>query len=369
MRIALVANTDWYLFGFRLELAKFLVQLGHQVTLISPPGEYVQTLREAGFSWIPLRLSRRSKNPILEILSLVSFWRIYKLNKFDLVHHFTVKCVIYGSIAAKLLRYPQIINSITGRGHAFLGNKEVLASVVIGLYKLALQNTQVIFQNQVDLEFFLGKGVVNEKQATVISGSGVNMESFRLVPEPTGEPKILFAGRLLKEKGIVEFIQAAKGVNQDKKRAHFVVAGEPDHGNPSSVSQGYIDWAVNEGYIDWIGWQSNMKDVYREINLVCLPSYGEGLPKVLIEALASGRAVVATDVPGCQEVVQNEVNGLLVPLDDSGALMRALIIMIENPSMRRQMGLAGRRDVRKRFSSQVVNSMTVNFYFGKSEIL
>lgn len=360
------ANTDWYLYSFRFELAKALSQTGFTVTLLSPKGEYASKLNGDHIKWNALPISRKGTNLITEFSSLLNLVSFYRKNQFDLVHHFTIKCVLYGSLAAKLSRTENVVNSITGLGHVFL-SKSLGASfrkmLVLGLYRIALKGTTVIFQNKDDQQLFLHNGIITDKQAVLIPGSGVNTITFSYKPEPEQDPPVvLLPGRLLKEKGVYEFIQAARIINRTGKHARFILVGEPDDGNPSTISyKTILEWK-SEGIVDWWRWEKDMPGAYHSANLVCLPSYREGLSKTLVEASACGRAIVTTDIPGCRDVVEHGTNGLLVPVGDPKAIAKAINALLRNPGIRRKMGLEGRQRVKQYFSSEIINAKTLKVY-------
>lgn len=367
MKVALVANTDWYLFGYRFDLAKTLRQGGLDVTLISPSGEYVQALRQAGFAWRPVALTRGAANLFAEIRGLLDFFKLYRGAGYHIVHHFTIRAVIYGSLAAKFAGIKRIVNSITGLGHLFTNQSasvKLLRWIVLPIYKWSLSGTHVIFQNDDDKLYFETNKLVPPKQAHVIYGSGVDVAKFQLTNEPAGTPQVILASRLLWEKGVGEFVKAAEMLIGKGVKARFILVGETDPGNPSSIPRETIEAWQEQEIVEWFGWQANMPDIYSASHIVCLPSYREGLPKALIEAAACGRAVVAADVPGCRQVVQDGVNGLLVPAKDAAALAAALERMIADPALRRKMGVAARQIVEERFSTQKINQQTLQIYRG-----
>jgi len=366
VKIALVANSDWNLYGYRLALIQELRQQGHQLTLISPPGRYVKQLQDLGVVWLPIKMARRGANPVRELLSLIQLFRIYRRAGFDLVHHFTIKCVIYGSFAAKAARLRAVVNSITGLGHIYVSQKPLagLARVLVNfLYRLSLNKTIVVFQNSNDREYFLKKRIVHTEQAELIRGSGVDIDKFTYQPEPTGLPQIIMVSRFLWNKGIREFVEAAQQINSETLVAEFILVGDVDPGNPDSIPVNLIkSWTAKRG-IKWIGWNENMPQIYAGSNIVCLPTYyGEGLPKVLIEAAASGRASITTDMPGCREVVRHELNGMLIPPKDVPALVKSILFLIQNPVVREKMGRAGRGIAEQEFSSRRVNQKTMTLY-------
>jgi len=367
VKILLFANTDWYLFNFRLSLAQALRAAGHTIVLVSPPGKYIGNLQAAGFRWIEFPLSRRGTNPLFEIKTIARLRQLYRQEKPNIVHHFTIKCVLYGSLAARLAGVKGIINAITGLGYVFIGSNQQanrLLFMVKGLYWLALRNTRVIFQNEDDRGLFLGMGLVNPAQCNLIAGSGVDTQHFKPTPEPDGMPLIVLPARLLWDKGVGEFVEAARLLQSQGISARFALVGDTDPDNPAGVPDKQLhDWQA-EGVVECWGWQEKMSLVYERANIVCLPSYREGLPRTLVEAAACGRSLVAADVPGCREIVHNGENGLLVPVQDVQALAAAVKTLVLNPGMRQVMGIRGRAMVEKSFSVEKVVSETLQVYHG-----
>lgn len=365
MKVLLFANTDWYLYNFRLPLARGLQRDGHQVILLSPPGPYATLLQEAGFAWQEISLSQRGINPVREALVLLRLVRLYRREKPDLVHHFTIKCVLYGSLAAKLTGIRFVINAVTGLGYVFSESRDQpkwLRAWVKFLYKLALRGTHVIFQNPDDRGAFVEAGLTTQKDTALIRSSGVDIDHFSPQPERDGVPLVILPARMFWEKGVGEFVNAARLLKEKGCQARFALVGDTDPGNRSSVPAEQIEAWEEEQVVEWWGWKENMPEVYGEAHLVCLPSYREGVPKTLIEAAACGRPIVATDVPGCKEIVRHGENGLLVPPQDPLALSSALEELILSPSLRQQMGERGRTIAVNEFSISKVVSETLEVY-------
>jgi glycosyltransferase involved in cell wall biosynthesis len=365
VKILLFANTDWYLYNFRLALAETLRASGDQVVLVSPDGSYVQKLKDLGFRWISFPLKRRGLNPLSEVWTLFRLFRLYRWEAPDLVHQFTIKCVIYGSFICHLLGIRRVVNSITGLGYVFTegkGARPWLRRLINVFYRLILRRTWVIFQNTADEELFLKNRLVDSNRVALILGSGVDTDLFSPHPELDGPPLAILPARLLWAKGVGEFVQAARQLKTEGVIARFALVGDGDDGNPASVHADQLQAWVQEGVIEWWGWKENMKDVYAQAAIVCLPSYREGLPKTLIEAAACGRPIVASDVPGCREVVRHGENGLLVPVRDGSALASALKQLILNSELRRAMGVRGREIAEKEFLMSSVISQTFRVY-------
>jgi glycosyltransferase involved in cell wall biosynthesis len=366
LKVLLFANTSWYLYNFRLPLANALRDLGNEVVLLSPGEEpYHHLLQEEGFHCLTIPMQRARVNPLSEVQTIWLILQIYRQERPDIVHHFTVKPVLYGSFAAHLIRIRRIINAVPGLGYLFSNTSlkaKLLRSFATRVYRIILRNTQVIFQNPDDTAHFIQNKLVNPQQATLIRGSGVDIDRFLPSEEPREMPLIVLPARMLWDKGIQEFVDAAKNLKFRGIQARFALAGNPDPGNPRSIPLGTLEKWNHDGSIEWWGWCEDMRSVYHAANIVCLPSYREGTPKTLIEAAACGRAIVAADVPGCREVVQNGYNGLLIPVKDANALAAALQRLIQNPEERGQMGKNGRQLAVDEFSTQRVVAETLSVY-------
>ena len=365
-KILLIANTDWYLYRFRLLLAQTLRENGHEVILVSPAGRYVPNIQAEGFKHLCWSVSRQSINPFGEIKSIAKLFNILRQEQPDLVHLHTIKPVIYGSLAARLAKTPFTVRSITGRGYIFLGTDlraRFLRPVIKQIFRFVLQGPHgaTIFENETDRQYFITSKMVRPQDTRLIQGVGVDTNFYLPLKEASGPPMVVLASRLLWDKGIDAFVDAAK-ILRSKTSTRFVLVGEPDPGNPASIPQETIQQWVNDGLIEWWGWQSDMRSIFAACHLVALPSLAEGVPTVLLEAAASGRAIVTTDAPGCREVVRHGVNGLLVPLRDPQALADAIQTLLENPQLRQEMGLRGREIVEKEFSSEIVIAQTLGVY-------
>ena len=358
MKIILLANTDWYLYNFRRQLAQALREQGHDVVLLSPAGEYVTRLQALGFRWIDFPLSRRGMNPLVEFASLVRLIHLYRSEQPDLVHHFTIKCVLYGTLAAHLAGIRVVVNSITGLGYVFLAGgplKFVLRFFVRIWYRAVLFGSQVIFENEDDRQTFLRFGFIRPEDGQMIPGVGVDTQRFVQVPFPSGLPVVLLAARLLWDKGIGEFVEAAGQLHRAGVQARLALAGRIDPGNPASIPEAQIKEWAKEGLVEWWGWIEDMPATLAKASIVCLPSYyREGLPTILLEASACGRPVVTTDWPGCRDAVRNGISGLLVRERDAASLSDALQKLITNPDLCSEMGTAGRLMVEELFSSEKV---------------
>jgi len=367
LKIILSANTDWYIYNFRLSLAKAIKQAGAEILLISPPGSYASRIREQGFDWKPLNISRRSMNPLQELATLLAYLALYRRERPSLVHHFTIKPVLYGSLAARILNVPAVVNSVTGLGYVFVnpGRSAALLRILVKpFYRIALSahHSRVIFQNQRDRDLFVGQELVSTDRTLIIPGSGVDPNQFKPRLEPLGGPVILMASRMLWDKGVGELVEAARLLHQRGIAGKIVLVGGTDEGNPASVSSSQLRKWQDEGIIEWLGHRDDMPGIMASAHIVVLPSYGEGLPKVLIEAGAAGKPVVATDVQGCRDIIQHGVNGLLVPPKNAVALAEALDQLIDDAELREKMGVEARKLILESYTNDHINRQTLELY-------
>ncbi len=364
MKVILFANTSWYLYNFRLPLARALRDRGVDVVLLAPPDDYAPRLQAEGFRWLPAPLERRGMNPWREAVTVAALTRLYRREQPDLAHHFTLKPVLYGSLAARLAGLPRVVNAVTGLGYVFTGGgvqRHALRALVKAAYRGTVRPTWTIFQNADDRDYFLSHGLAHPARMALIPSSGVDLTRFSPRPEPEGRPVVMLAARLLWDKGVAEFVQAAESLRRRGVSARFVLVGDTYDGNPSAVPRAQLRAWEAEGLVEWWGWQDDMPSVLAQAHVVCLPSYREGLPKTLIEAAALGRPVVTTDAPGCRDAVRDGETGLLVPVRDAAALAAALERLLTDPDLRRRMGQAGRRFA-ARFSVEGVVTDTLAVY-------
>lgn len=373
MKVVLFANTDWYLYNFKLSLAQELRERGCDVVLLSPRGEYSTRLENAGFLWKEVPMRRRSVNPLTELRVIMRLARLLATEKPDVLHNFTIKCAVYGSIASKLATTGVIVNSIAGLGFVFTSRKllaRLLQPVVKGLFRLSLGGAQsaVIVQNPDDLVFFRSASWLKAREICLIKGSGVNVSRFRDrdrsgVLDRSRPLRLVLAARLLWDKGVREFVDAAKLLSKESRNYSFILAGTPDDGNPNSVAEKEIREWQSEGIVEWLGHVADMPKLFNEVDAIVLPSYREGLPKSLIEAAACGLAIVTTDAPGCNEVVNDDgKNGLLVPVRNALALASAIRRLEEDRALCLSLGYAARERALLEFDERIVISKTVALY-------
>ncbi|SAL82147.1 glycosyl transferase [Caballeronia terrestris] len=375
-KVVLFANTDWYLYNFRLSLAQKLRQDGYEVVLLSPPGEFGPKLQALGFNWHAMPMNRRSLNPLREVGVLAWLVRFLRHEKPDLVHGFTIKSAVYGSLASKFAGVPARINAVAGMGYVFTSRDlraRVLRPIVRQLMRTALNGRRnaLVLQNPDDVAVFKSAKIVDDQAIRLIKGSGVNCSRFTARPEPDEDSRaplrVVLAARLLWDKGIAEYVEAARELKAEGRTVKFLLAGSPDDGNPASVSKGLVEGWANEGLLTWLGHVSDMPKMLSEVDVVVLPSYREGLPKTLIEAAACALPLITTDAPGCREVVSNTgEDGLQIPVRDSAALADAIRLLDDDRKLCRKLGLAAREKALSEFDESIVISKTLRVY---SELL
>ncbi|TAK39914.1 MAG: glycosyltransferase family 1 protein [Lysobacteraceae bacterium] len=373
MKILLFANTDWYLYNFRRSLALTMRDAGHSVILISPPGPYGEKLRALGLEWRPVDMDRRSLNPLREAALIWRLTRQLRRERPDLVHGFTIKCAVYISLAARLSGVPGRVTAVAGMGYVFVSD-DIKAILLRPFVRLLLKMTlgggraRLILQNPDDVALFTRTRLVDATAIRLIPGSGVDTKRFSpdITRRPNGRVRVLLAARLLWDKGLAEYAEAARLLMADDAPADLLLAGAPDSGNPAAVPEAVVREWVREGRMQWLGHVEDMSALLRSIDVVVLPSYREGLPKGLIEAAASGCALVATDVPGCREVVEHEVDGLIVPVKDAEALADAIARLASDPELRARLGEKAREKALALFDERIVVRDTISVY---SELL
>lgn len=368
-RILYVVNIPRFFVTHRIPLARAARAAGYEVHVATSTYDEanVRIIQDEGFAFHPLPISQHGTRPWEEVGTFRALFRLYRQLKPDIVHHVTIKAVIYGGIVAQMTGVPVVVHSLTGLGTVFTENDlktRLLRAGAQVAYRLALRpvNTRLIFQNPDDQCLFLQRGMIPSERTLVIKGSGVDVDEFTPQPERDETPVVVFAGRLLWTKGIGEYIQAAQQLRDAEVQARFVIVGYPEPSSPDAIPPEQLaEWQAGDA-VEWWGKRDDMPQVFAGSHIVCLPSAREGVPKVLIEAAACGRAAVTTDVPGCREVVREGVNGLLVPPGDADALAAALRRLIENPALRREMGARGRQIAEEEFALTRVLEETLAVY-------
>jgi len=356
LHIALVCNTAWAIYTYRHGLLRALTQAGARVTVIAPRDRTFEPLEAMGCRCIDLPVASKGTNPLHDLGTLRALYHRYRSLKPDVVFHYTIKPNIYGSIAAWLARVPSLAVT-TGLGYVFI-QKSRAAQVAKLLYRFAFRfPREVWFLNQDDeAAFRSGNLLAHPERARLLHGEGVDLEQFAFTPLPERDTfSFVLIGRLLWDKGVGEYVEAARALKARYPRARFQLLGPVGVDNPSAISRGDVAAWEREGIVEYLGETADVRPFIEAADCVVLPSYREGVPRTLMEASAMGRPIVATDVPGCREVVENGVNGLLCDARSAASLTERLTDMLElAPAERKKMAGAGRKKIEKEFDERAV---------------
>jgi glycosyltransferase involved in cell wall biosynthesis len=372
VKFAFFANTDWYLYNFRLSTAKRLQAEGHDVVMISPPGDFGARFATHGFRWVVLTMDRASLNPLREAATLYRLIRVLRRERPDLLHNFTLKCAIYGALAARFARIPATVNAVAGMGYVFTCDR-LKARILRPVVKLLLRATiggkrsLLILQNPDDATAFTAAGLVSPQKIRVIRSSGVNTTRFCPAEKSRharDELRVVLAARLLWEKGVQEFVDAAGLLREQGRRIQFILAGTPDAGNPRSVDVATVQRWSEQGLVRWLGHVDDMPALLREVDAMVLPSYyREGVPKCLIEGAACGLAIITTDLPGCREVVAEDgIDGLRVEPRNAPMLAKRIVELDDDRELLSRLGRHARQKALKEFDERSVIQRTLDVY-------
>jgi glycosyltransferase involved in cell wall biosynthesis len=373
MKFIFFANTDWYLYNFRLSTALQLKARGDEVVMLSPPGEFGARFAEHDIRWITLAMDRASLNPAREALTLRALVRVLKTERPDLLHNFTVKCAVYGAFGARMAGIPAVVNAVAGMGYVFTSDRlkaRALRPIVRMLMRGTLGNghTRLILQNPDDANAFVSSRLVPAQMIRLIRGSGVDTSRFRPAAIDTASGprplRVLLAARLLWEKGIREYVDAAALLREQGRQIEFLLAGMPDTGNPHSVRREDVEQWQRQGLVRWLGHVDDMPALLSTVDVMALPSYyREGVPKSLLEAAACGLALVTTDLPGCREVVtRHGFDGLHAEPRDAVSLAGLLAQLDDDRDLLRRLGDNARQKVLADFDERLVIEKTIEVY-------
>lgn len=363
VKIIIAANTSWLLENFQTPFIRELQSRQIEVVALAPWDESSRRLEMGGVRHVNISIARKGLNPIADLGLLVQFCRIYNAERPDYVFHNTIKPVIYGSIAARLVGLTNVVNMIPGLGYVFIQKgirHRMLRLVVTLLYRHALKQFRpVFFQNPDDKEFFVRNGIVKESVAKVTFGYGVDIHRFRptVVTRGNRNCTFLLVARMLWDKGVGDFVEAAKIVKRTSPEARFQLLGRIDKDNPSGIDLTTIEKWVSLGHVEYLGEVADVRDIVAKADVIVLPSYyREGTPSSLMEGLAMGKPLITTDMPGCRETVVDGINGILVKPRDAHGLAEAMKFMIQNPGRRIEMGKEARKLAVQRFDVRTVNA-------------
>lgn len=366
-KLLFVVTEDWYFCSHRLSIAREALKQGYEVVVATRVDRHGEDIVSEGIKLIPLQLQRRSTNPFNEFAAVTQLIGIYRREKPDIVHHVAIKPVLYGSLAARFACVPHVVNALAGMGYIFTSNQlkaRLLKPVIWSAFRFLLNRkcSRLVLQNQDDCTMFSRSSLVGSKRIRLIRGAGVDTKAYPCVPEPAGIPMVVLPSRMLWDKGVGEFVDAAKLLQNRGVDARFVLVGDADPHNPAAIPKERLIAWNNSGIVSWWGRRDDMPDVFAQSHIVCLPSYREGLPKALLEAASCGRPIVTTDTNGCREVVRHDENGFLVPVGSTIELADVLQILIENPGLRLEMGAHGREMVINEFTVERVVAETMAVY-------
>ncbi len=363
MKLLFLVTEDWYFVSHRLPLAVAAREAGFGVVVVTRVREKVAAIAAAGIRVIPFEMNRGGMNPLRELATLFRLWLLYRRERPDIVHHVALKPVLLGGLAARLAGVRAVVSAVAGLGFLYSGDRRAprAARLLRWLLPSLIGRGRAIAQNPEDAAMLADCGVASFR-IRLICGAGVDTTCFSPQPEPPGLPLVVLPARMLRDKGVAEFVAAARDLRDQGVRARFALVGAPDAANPACISETELRAWAAEGVVEWWDHRDDMRAVYAACHVVCLPSYREVLPKALLEAAACGRPIVATDAPGCREIVRDGDNGLLVPVRDAAALAAALRRLLEDGGLRRDMGARGRELAVAAFSVEQVVSETLALY-------
>lgn len=366
-KLLFFVSEDWFFCSHFLERAKAASIAGHDVVILTRTNQHAVAIKKAGLRLIHIDFDRRSMNPFEVVLTVMRLVAIYKKERPLLVHQVALKPILLGSLAARLANVPYIVNAVVGGGYAFISSKlamRMLRPILLLSMRILLNppRSKVVFENLDDLESFVLMSLVKKKDAVLIRGAGVAPGDFQSETKRAYPPIVVLVARLLWDKGVGEFVEAAGILLKRGLNARFIIVGAPDPENRACIDSSTLEaWKV-EGSVELWGFRGDIPQVLAEASIACLPSYREGLPKSLLEAMAAGLPCVATDVPGCREAVIDGDNGLLVPAKNASSLADAIELLLRNPELANKMGKRGRVRVEQEFSTRIVNDRTLALY-------
>ncbi|NVD44403.1 glycosyltransferase family 4 protein [Qipengyuania atrilutea] len=364
--IAFIVNDSNFFITHRLNLAVACRIKGYRTIIVSPPWPDLTVLKKYQIEHVETDTVRERNSVISQMRLFFTYFSIVKAIRPDLVHLITAKPIILAGIAARILRIP-VVAAVSGLGFAFIGRSlrtKILRWLVGKGYALSLNSDRntVIFQNTSDRDLLLENGSIRWPALVLIPGSGVNLDQIDVRSEPTGSVVVLLPARLLGDKGVREFVEAARLVKTKHGDVVFRLQGKIDEQNPTAISLSELsDW-VAEGVVEYEPFSSDPNEMFGSSHIVVLPSYREGFSKSLIDAAAAGRPVITSDVPGCRDAIIPGITGLLVPARDAHALAEATSALVENPALREQMGRAARRHAEKEFDIRIVTQIHLDIY-------
>ena len=366
-KLFFIVSEDKSFWSHRLSLALSAIDAGYDVTLVSNFNKLESKIKNRGVNVININFVRSSKHPFTDLKNIFKLIFILRKEKPDIIHNVALKTILIASIAGLFSKKMVIINAFTGLGYVFSSDQlhaKLIRYFIKPIFKLLFRrsNYWTIFQNPDDMNLFERLGLINLNQSTLIRGSGVETNKFIQSDDLNKIPVVMLASRMLWDKGVGEFVKVAKRAYKNKINAEFMLVGGIDNDNPMSIPLSTLKQWVSNGDVQWEGHSDNMPDMLASASIVCLPSYREGLPKVLLEAAAIGRPLIASDGPGCREIVRDKYNGLLVKMRDADSLYEAVLMLVNNRKMRETMGRNSRTLVETELSTTIINTQTIELY-------
>jgi glycosyltransferase involved in cell wall biosynthesis len=365
-KIIFVVNEDWAFMTLRLPMAKAALAMGGEVIVATRVNEHRAVMEDMGFRVAHVPFERGGINPFKELSVVWQLARLFRAERPDIIHTIALKAILDGSIAALAVPKATVINTFTGMGAVFIGSSGLglVRKFLISAFHLLMgrNKAHVIVQNKDDLVLLLELGIARAQRTVLIAGSGVNMQEFPVTPEPTGTPVVTMVARLLWDKGMGELVSAAKLLVERGCEVKIQVVGDPDPQNPQSVDETTLQGWKTEGVVDFLGHCTDIATIWKNSHIAILPSYREGLPKSLLEAASCGRALIATDVPGCRELVIDGENGLLVPARDAKSLADAIERLVNDAELRVELGVGARKSVENSYADTVVMAAVRKLY-------
>jgi glycosyltransferase involved in cell wall biosynthesis len=355
MKVAVVLNTSWNIYNFRLNFIKSLIAEGHEVHTIAPVDDYTHFLREIGCIHHNVKMDSRGANPIKDLGLLIELWSIYRKLKPEVVLHFTIKPNVYGTLAAAILGIPSV-NNVCGLGTVFLKDN-LVSKIAIWLYKISFRYpSKIFFQNPDDLRLFVSRKLVSEQRADIVPGSGINLDHFIPTDFQRNETfTFLMISRLITDKGVLEYVDAIHRFKQQGIKAKFQVLGAIDPQHKRGIKEKTIAKWIEEGTFEYLGTTNDVRQFINKADCVVLPSYREGTPRTLLEAASSAKPIIATNVPGCNHVVEDNINGLLCKIKDEKDLADKMVQMhAMDDSTLKAFGLNGRIKMESQFDEKLV---------------
>lgn len=368
-KILFIVSEDWYFVSHRLHLAQTAISRGYSVTLLTNISSSQHLIEESGIEVIPWSLQRNSYNPAKEVNSILQVIKAIRAVKPSLIHAVALKPILYSAIASKFTRLKCRVFAFAGLGFIFTSEKlfiKLCRIPLVFIMKFFLKNdhSSIILQNQDDIKTLLNLNMIRKNSISLIQGSGVDTELFFPKSEQSinSQPLVILPARLLWDKGIGDFVRAASILKKKHFDARFILVGQPDIHNPASISDSQISEWVKSNIVEYWGFQENMPKILNRATIVCLPSYREGFPKVLLEAASCAKPIVTTDVPGCRQAIENNSSGLLVPPRNPNALAKAIEKLIQDKSLCKKMGAKGLQRVNLELSQKIIANKTISLW-------